>query len=122
MNKIIPIDIYDRDLMVHFGGKEELPEELERYGLEKEELDDILDGISELTKGQTVLLSNNTLLIWMPHIPTIEDYGTLSHEIFHCVDFLMNDIGVSLTRESGEAYAYLIGYITKKVHELIKHD
>lgn len=122
MTKIIPIDIYNRSLMVHFGKKEELLEKLEIYGLEKEELDTILDGINDLTMGRTVLLSNNALLMWMPHVPMIEDYGTLAHEVFHCVDFLMTDIGVPLTKESNEAYAYLIGYITKKVHELIKQD
>lgn len=50
---------------------------------------------------------------------TPEDYGTLAHEIFHCADMILRDVGVSLDNSSQETYAYLIGYITSKIYECI---
>lgn len=120
MNKIIPIELYSRDLMVHFGEKSELPEFLDRY-VEKEEIDVFLADIEDgRTDGRTMLLSNGALLIWMPRKPeTPKEHGTLSHEIFHATEFLMKEIGASLSPESSECYAYLTGYLTQKVHELL---
>lgn len=47
---------------------------------------------------------------------TCEEFGTVSHEIFHAVDFIFQRIGVSLCLQSGESYAYLIGYITEQFY------
>lgn len=48
---------------------------------------------------------------------TPEDFGILVHEIFHCVSMILRDLGFKLKDASDEAYAYLIGYLTKKVYE-----
>lgn len=50
---------------------------------------------------------------------SVTDYGTLAHEIFHAVTFILTRIGMSLTNESDEAYAYLIGYLTKEIYKHI---
>jgi hypothetical protein len=60
-----------------------------------------------ITGGQTI--------IRIPKKPeTPQEIGTLSHEIFHGVDFIFRRIGISLSDNSNEAYAYLIGYVTEQ--------
>jgi hypothetical protein len=46
-------------------------------------------------------------------------YGVLQHEIFHAVEFIMDKIGMRLSPETGEAYAYLIAFVTQKIYEKI---
>jgi hypothetical protein len=45
------------------------------------------------------------------------DHGTIAHEVFHAVQFLMDKIGCNLAHESEEPYAYLIQYVTNKIYE-----
>jgi len=47
-----------------------------------------------------------------------EDFGSLAHEIFHAVSFVMYRIGQTLEiRVSDESYAYLIGYLTTQIYK-----
>ena len=46
----------------------------------------------------------------------IDDFVTLNHEIFHCTILILKRIGVSLSDDSEEAYAYLYEYITKMIY------
>jgi hypothetical protein len=70
--------------------------------------------------GRTVMFKSGHFLIRMPVVPsTCGEYGTLAHEIFHCVEFLMERIGMRLTVDSDEAYAYLIGYLTTEIYKRI---
>ena len=41
--------------------------------------------------------------------------GTMTHEIFHLADFLLRRVGVTLSEDSDEAYAYLIQYLTEQI-------
>lgn len=121
MNKIIPIDIYNTDVMVHFGSQDTLKEELSLvYGLEGAL--SILKGmdIDETAIGRTVLTNTGTIILWMLDIPkTSKEKGTMVHEIFHATCLLMNKIDVPPSSDNEEAYAYLIGYITSKVEDLL---
>ena len=44
----------------------------------------------------------------------------MSHEIFHLVDFLLRRIGMTLSEDSDEAYAYLIQYLTEQILKKIQ--
>lgn len=69
-------------------------------------------------QGRTVMFSGGQTLVRMKRIPsTPYDFGTLQHEIFHVVEFIMHRVGMKLCHKSDEAYAYLIGYVTQKVYE-----
>jgi hypothetical protein len=119
MNTIIPIDIYNTDIMVHFGDLGSLKEELvARFGLE--DALPILDGldINDNLLGRTVLLSQGNIILWMPSVPqTAKEKGTMAHEIFHAACEIMTKIDVQPCEENEEVYAYLIGYITSRVLE-----
>jgi hypothetical protein len=42
------------------------------------------------------------------------DLGTLSHECFHAVEYIMEERGMRLVHETSEAYAYLLGSLVKR--------
>lgn len=46
--------------------------------------------------------------------------GIIAHECFHIVRIVMDYVGIPLTKESEEAYTYLLGYLVDEVNKLIK--
>lgn len=116
MNFIIPYIIYPFDLMVSFGENDYQIECL----LKKNNV--IYDGaewlLAPFAKGRCCMFVSGQTIIRMPSKPkTNEDFGILQHEIFHAVEFLFDRIGIKHSIECGEAYAYLIGYITEEIYK-----
>lgn len=71
--------------------------------------------------GRFAMLQNNMGVVRLYRLPIdAEDYGTLSHEIFHAAEYILREIGMPLSLDSNEAYAYLIGYLTKEIFAHIK--
>lgn len=69
----------------------------------------------QFDRGQTCLR--------LPKIPyTCQDYGILAHEIFHAVDMVLRRMGITLSADSDEVYAYTIDYVTKEVYKAINKD
>lgn len=121
--EIINIDLYNTHIMVYFGQLSGLLDKLSEYlrnedvQKAKELFGDVEDGI---TLGRTCLLESGQIVLWMPKPPTTpEEKGTLQHEIFHATNCLMEKVGIRLTLDSDEAYAYLIGYTSTKVEEFL---
>lgn len=118
--KIIPIDLYCRDILFVFGDEPSFRKAIRKFHTQ-EQTDKIIENaaIDEHSTGKTIYNQvHNAFIVWMPRLPqTAAELGTLSHEIFHAVQALMINIGASLSDDSEEAYAYLIGYLTKKVLE-----
>ena len=115
MNKIISIDIYDRDVMVHFGEKKHLKARLSKiFGCEKSS--EIVSMISGEEKGKSFLLPGGQMILYMPNLPKdIKGLSILAHEIFHIANFTLEKAGINLTSDSDEAYSYLIEFLTKKI-------
>lgn len=115
MNKIISIDIYDRDVMVHFGEKKHLKARLSKiFGCEKSS--EIVSMISGEEKGKSFLLPSGQMILYMPNLPKdIKGLSVLAHEIFHIANFTLEKAGINLTSDSDEAYSYLIEFLTKKI-------
>lgn len=95
---------------------EEVLKELKKLGQnltqrEKEELE--MQGI-----GRTVMLCNYQTVI---QIKSLKDKNrhkaNIAHEIFHAVEFLFNEIGLELRKESGEAFAYQIQHLTEQIYK-----
>lgn len=118
--KIIPIDLYCRDILFVFGDEPFFRKAVRKYHT-PEQTDKIIEtaDIDEHSTGKTIYNQvHNAFIVWMPRLPqTTAELGTLSHEIFHATQALMINIGANLSEDSEEAYAYLIGYITKSVFE-----
>ncbi|MGN1156787.1 MAG: hypothetical protein ACI4TK_11465 [Agathobacter sp.] len=119
---VIPIDIYDTDVLVFFGDFESflsvLKEKLEDIDYIKAK--EIIGVVDRITTGRTCLLESGQVTVWLPSIPeSSKERGGMQHELFHATSFIMEKIGVSHVSESDEAYAYLIGYISTKVDEFL---
>lgn len=115
---LIDLAIFKRNLLVIFGDKEQLIKEVRKYHTE-EELEGVLEGFTFKEDGKTVYDAKfNTFFIWMPEKPkTAQEAGTLAHEVFHATCAMLENIGMSLSDDSEEAYAYTIGFITEKLNE-----
>lgn len=118
MNKIINIDLYNRDVMVHFGSKKELHKELHNYH-KPDAVKEIVNAINFDADGFTLCNSDNgAYIVYMPKQPsTPSEIGTLIHELSHATNAIMEAIGITLTESSEEAYAYCLGFLTRKVFE-----
>ena len=98
--------------MFSFGQSDiELKKSLSKYNIEWK------DNMKLSSVGKYIMLDNNQSIIRLDRIPeTCADYGTLSHEIFHSVDTIFRFIGMNLTEDSDESYAYMIGYLTTQIY------
>ena len=118
LNKIIPVDIYNTDLLLVIGTTEDLENALkEHFGEEEGEKGYALmaEDISDISLGRSALLECGAVALWMPDA---SDKATMAHEIFHIATYIMEKVGIRLSHDSDEAYAYLIGYITRKINEI----
>ena len=117
---LIHIDMIRRDVLFHFGNVATLRKELRKYH-KKEIVDEVVENPpkEETSSGRTIYRPDPyVMVVWLPCIPTTTDmFDTLVHEMFHVTVALMNSIGASLSMESEETYAYLIGFLTKRVLE-----
>jgi len=70
------------------------------------------------SSGKCIEMTENFVII-RTHLLPIDpaSHGTLAHEIFHAIDFVLRDVGMVLSEQSYEAYAYLIGYLTKEIYK-----
>jgi len=114
---IVPLVVYPFDVLVSIGqSDDELKEVLLKHEIKWEKIIK-LDGT-----GRYILLKGNQSIIRTKNIvSTCEDYGILQHEIFHCVTYILDRIGMKFNlHESDEAYSYLIQYLTEKIYENLK--
>lgn len=116
LNIIIPLIVYPFDVMVSIAESDDvLFDKLKTKGIDITGID---FSHSSSQKGRTIIFRSNQTLIRIYKLgETPEFYGTLAHEIFHAVEFIAEKIGLKLTDDSDEAYAYLIGYITTEIYK-----
>ena len=118
MNKIIPLHIYPFDVMVSIDETDsKLKKKLKSYGISGLGRDSSWKYPNSTATGRTIMFPSNQTLIRLRSVPkTPFEFGVLAHEIFHAVTFIMHKIGMKLKiMQSDEAYAYLIGYLTKEI-------
>ena len=119
-NFIISLIIYPYDVMVSIGETDkELKKKLKEYAIYESK--DLYQYSSINNCAKAVCFKNGQCLIRITNKPiTPIDFGNLQHEIFHVTTFIMERVGMKLKIEvSDEAYAYLIGYLTKMIYEKI---
>ena len=69
-----------------------------------------------LCNGFTIALDSGAIIVYLRHADYEED---VAHEIFHAANRILCKRGFELD-ESGEAWAYLVGYLTRKFYEALK--
>lgn len=117
LNFVLGLVIYPFDIMFSFNESDDaLLKRLKYQRLNESDLEQ-MKYLSNTTRAHYVLFSNHASLIRMKIIPVIpEDFAILQHEIFHAVHFILDFIGMKLTKESDEAYSYLTEFITKNIY------
>lgn len=120
-NFIIPLVIYPFDMMVSLGEPDDvLISKLKKAGVDVGDAN--IKSHSTTNRGRCVIFESGQTLIRMFQLKnTPEWYGFLQHEVFHAVEFIMERIGMRLTIDSDEAYAYLIGYLTTEIYKRINN-
>jgi hypothetical protein len=122
MNKLrqIRIPIYEQDVHIFFGDKNECIDALKNIEVSNEIINFCFQD-SENTSGRWTQWRDDMFnLMWMPSIPTTtHDYGILVHEISHGVFFILDHIGMKHTLDSDEAFAYLQGYMFREIDNII---
>lgn len=122
----IPVDIYGRYILVCINEEDEEDEEVKRILLES--------GYSEKKSSKVssywpvgigafthVFKNRNCLMRFKIDNIDPEFHEQVAHEIFHCAAGILDYIGIPLGSKSEEAYAYLIGYITRQFYENLKN-
>jgi hypothetical protein len=74
--------------------------------------------------GCTSLLNNNHVVVRLvPEYDFVDFQSNVAHEIFHAVTTMMENIGLKLEiMVSDEAYAYMIGHITREFYKQLKTE
>ncbi len=121
-NFIIPLVVYPFDVMVSLNeSNDSLKKNLLKYYKSIEDVDYHFDQYGEDEHlGYTIMLPNGQVIIKIKKYPvTNEDYAIVVHEIFHAVSLIFHRIGIKLTKESDEPWAYMIEYLTKEIYNKI---
>lgn len=71
--------------------------------------------------GMVYTANSGPIFIWIHgYSGSPDDVDTLSHEAFHLTFSVMEQVGVTLSEESEEAFAYALGYYTNQMVRIIK--
>lgn len=116
MNFIVPLKLYPYDIMFSFGEtNKELYKALDKYKIPYDEQGKSVIDESEL-KYRTIMFPTGQTLIRIAEVPEkASQYAVLIHEIYHAVNNVMKNIGMTYSADSEEAYAYCIQYVTQEV-------
>ena len=117
----IPLDPYPYVLIVSFNEKDAaLIAYLQEYDLLKDETEWLkMDGRARHA-GKAFINSDKGLALMRFNFPLSSSHpdalGTVGHEAFHVAHMVLDAVGVNLSFDSDEAYAYLIGHIIKEIY------
>jgi len=112
---IVDCQVYPFQIIVYFGqDRKPLYKELSKY-IPKSSIDTLKT--FEFKKGKSIMFPTGQTLLWLDEKPnSVNGLATLNHEIFHCVCFILERVGIIYSNSSDEAYAYLIEFLTKQIY------
>lgn len=125
--KVISLQIYPFDILVSIGESDECFLAGLKHHASAEIINEIFpeDGLLSFTptgQGRTAhfKISKVTIIRMKQPIKTPFAHAILAHEIFHAVDMIFRTIGMNLSKDSDEAYAYAIQYLTEQIYTQFK--
>lgn len=117
INKLhtIGIDLFGREVLVMVSDYTRFLEYINPH-VDREELNEMKENAPrDSVNGEAFLLNSGDAVIWIRDAFSQETTATiLIHESSHVAIKMLKDIGVTLTDESEEVYAYMIQYIAKE--------
>jgi hypothetical protein len=120
MIKYLPVPIYKTNVIFVIEPTEQEWEEFylgDTEFLKRTDYESVLDDIREPDNGDgtTTKTENGSYVVY---IRDRKSRGDIAHEIFHAANWILVDRQVTHD-ESGEAWAYLIGWFTDEIYEAI---
>lgn len=117
---IVNLGIFPFDIMFSVDEPDSvLMKRLRKFGMGDNDILKYFSGC-ENSNGRTVIFENNTTIvrIMQNKKSNLSIHGTIAHEIFHAVTFILDEIGIKFSIGiSDEVYAYTIGYVTEVVYK-----
>lgn len=124
-NFVIRIPIYEFDVMVsvHEEGTD-VAKKISKK-LHGDLSEDALRTVTSLSikpgvgvQGRAMMFESGPSLLWVKWNPKeTQDWGFLNHETLHIVEFIMNRVGIVMDKSGGEAWNYLLQYLTRRIYE-----
>lgn len=111
---IMTVELYDQDMWVVIT--EDTSQALHFV---REVMDDTTISSKEFDcRGITFLSDKQPACMWLPRIPNNpEELAVANHEIFHLTRSIMIGVGIPLSDESEEAWAYVNQNISKQFYQ-----
>lgn len=108
----VRIDLFRREVLVMVSDYTTFIGHLTPH-LDREELNELKENAPRSSvNGEAFMLNSGNAVIWIRDVFSKETTATiLIHEASHVAIKMLQDIGVTLTDESEEIYAYMIQYI-----------
>ena len=97
------------DFIIHAEVTSDIHRSMEKYpGIVH-----LIDEVNEDADGTTVTDDQICFIFLKSNVST----GTIAHEAFHAIEYMMDRFGVELT---GETVAYHLGYLVDRIFKLIR--
>jgi hypothetical protein len=111
---IVDWHIYPFDVLVSTDTYESVIRRLEKAGID---LNDSDRKCLQMTgPGRTIRLRDGQTVLRLKDPPNNpQRIAMLVHEVHHAVSSLFDHLGIRLTLDSDEAYAYAVQYLTEKI-------
>lgn len=119
---IIELKIYPFNVMVSIDEADKtLFKRLKGYGNTKDDCEGAMN-LPSTTLGRAVILPSNQTVIRLRTLKNKHKMmSVIAHEIFHATTFILERVGMKLELGvSCEAYAYLLGFLTKEIYKKLK--
>lgn len=110
---IIQVPIYKKAVLLYCGSESGLFKTVRR-DLGKDVEEEVRDGIGgeEQYEGITLMTSTNDVIVHLPEKPkNNKGISTLTHELFYASSLILEGAGIRHTKDTEEAYAYLLEYL-----------
>ena len=105
------LDVFDRDILFFFWDYRKVLKFAKEEWVYDEDLFEI---DSTLTQGRTIVTEKGYVICW---IKKKKAHHHIAHEIFHCVEFILRQVWVTLSWDSDEVYAYSIWNLTEQLYK-----
>ena len=116
MFKIIELEIYCKTVVVSVGQSNKVLYKELKHKMTKKEFDYYFsDWDDKIVTGRTLFHDTGFTII---RLKNLDETGLIAHECFHAVCFIFNKIGIPLSKESDEAYAYLLQFLVNQIKQI----
>jgi hypothetical protein len=115
---IISYQVYPFDVLVSVCQTDDEVIKLLKETLPTEQHSKIESVFVQGSVARTIMFSGGQTFIRFNQRP---GYGLIAHEVFHAVNGLFDRIGITLSDDSEEAWAYLIQYLMHNIATNINH-